>query len=115
MMSNFFSRTTSYAGIAGSVLYGGAIDDYNLAGMYPYSSGTMFNMLKTTPPIQAFLLFHFPYTHVQATFLTTEVTFVKIIHAQCTVYPGEMFQVSVIAVGQRDGTVPSSHKNYRKY
>ena len=107
MMSNFFSRTTSYAGIAGSVLYCGAIDDYNLAGMYPYSFGT--------PPIQAFLLFHFPYTHVQATFLTTEVTFVKIIHAQCTVYPGEMFQVSVIAVGQRDGTVPSSHKNCRKY
>ena len=25
----------------------------------------------------------------------------------CTVYPGEMFQVSVVAVGQRHGTVPS--------
>ena len=67
-----------------------------------------------TTPIQTFLLFHFTYAHVQTTFQTAAVTFVIIIviiiiiitHAHA-VYSGEMFQVSVVAVGQRDGTVPS--------
>ena len=90
MMSNFFSRTTSYAGIAGSVLYGGAIDDYNLAGMYPYSSGTVFNMLvhiedNTTNSGISSLPFHI----CTSNFPNYRSYFCQ--NYPHTVYPGEMF------------------------
>ena len=94
------------ADVAGSVLYGGAIDNCNLIGMYPYGSGGVFNMLvhieddNTNSSISS-LPFHIcpcinNFPNCRSYFRYPR-----------TVYPGEMFQVSVVAVGQRDGTVSS--------
>ena len=100
------------AGIAGSVLYGGTIDNCNLNRMYPYSSGTVFDTLvhiednNTNSSISS-LPFHIcPCTN---NFPNCSSYFRYNHHYNYarTVYPGEMFQVSVVAVGQRDGTVPS--------
>ena len=98
------------ADIAGSVIYGGAVDNCKLTGQNLYKSGAVFDMIvksndsdyNTTSNISSdpFRLcpcennlpncnmdgYEFPYT----------------------VYPGEMFQVSVAAVGQRNGIVPSA-------
>ena len=93
------------ADVAGSVLYGGTIDNCNLIGMYPYISGRVFDTLfhieddNTNSNISS-LPFHMcPCTN---NFPNCRSYF-----SPRTVYPGEMFQVSVVAVGQRDGTVPS--------
>ena len=100
----------NFADVAGSVLYGGAIDNCILTGMDSHSSGKVFDMIvhnndtddNTTSNISSYrlgicicknnrpdssenVLYHFPHT----------------------VYPGETFQLSVVAVGQRNGTVPS--------
>ena len=93
------------ADVAGSVLYGGTIDNCNLIGMYPYSSGTVFDMLvhieddNTNSNISSLPLHICPRTN---NFPNCSSYF-----SPRTVYSGEMFQVSVVAVGQRDGTVPS--------
>ena len=98
------------AGAAGSVLYGGVIDHCKLThGLDSHSSGKVFDMIvhsndtdystssniSSDPfhicpcenhlPDYSKSLYHFPYS----------------------VYPGEIFQVSVAAAGQRNGTVPS--------
>ena len=99
----------NFAGGAGSVLYGGAIDNCILTGLDSHSSGKVFDMIvhnndnddnttstissdplrmclcKNNLPDSSASWYHFPRT----------------------VYPGETFQVSVVAVGQRHGTVPS--------
>ena len=93
---------------AGSVLYGGAIDNCKLThGLDSHSSGEVFNMIL----------------HDNETYYNTNsnISSVPIQICPCennlptcskhrvshTVYPGEMFQVSVVAVGQRNGTVSS--------
>ena len=98
------------ADVAGSVLYGGAIDNCKLThGLDSYNSGQVFDMIvhidndtdyKTTSIISSDQL---------------QICLCEHNHPDCfyeydfprTMYPGEMFQVSVVAVGQRDGTVPS--------
>ena len=99
------------ADTAGSVLYGGAIDHCKLThGLDSYSSGEVFDMVfhidndtdyDTTSSISSDPL---------------RICLCKNDHPDCsetwyhfprTVYPGEIFQVSVVAVGQRNGTVPS--------
>ena len=93
------------ADVAGSVLYGGTIDNCNLPGMYSYISGKMFNKLvdieddNTNSNISSLPLHICPCIN---SFPDCRSYF-----SPRTVYPGEMFQVSVVAVGQRDGTVPS--------
>ena len=93
------------ADVAGSVLYGGVIDDCNLAGMYLYISGEVFDTL-----------FHIEDDNTNSNISSLPFHICPCINnfPNCrsyfsprTVYPGEMFQVSVVAVGQRDGTVPS--------
>ena len=100
---------------AGSVLYGGAIDNCKLTGLESYSSGEVFDMI-----------FHNKDTYFNTSSKISNVSNtssagLRICSCEnnlpdCskyqyqipyTVYPGEVFQVSVVTVGQRDGTVPS--------
>ena len=95
---------------AGSVLYGGAIGNCKLTGLESYRSGEVFDML----------------VHIEENtdYNTTSNIFSDPLHiCPCknnipdrtrsryyygTVHPGETFQISVVAVGQRDGTVSST-------
>ena len=97
------------ADIAGSVLYGGAIDNCKLShGLDSYSSGEVFDMIvhidetdhNTTPNISSDPL---EICLCENSLLEC----VDVIGTVCTAYPGETFQVSVLPVGQRYGTVPS--------
>ena len=100
---------------AGSVLYGGAIDNCKLThGLDSYSSGKVFDMLVhnndtdyntssniSSNPLRICLCEnYFP--------SCPELGSRNQYNFPCTVYPGETFQVSVVAVGQRNGTVPST-------
>ena len=93
---------------AGSVLYGGVIDNCKLThGLDSHTSGEVFDMI----------------VHNNDTYYNTTSNIssdpIQICHCEnnlpdCikhqvshTVYPGETFQVSVVAVGQRNGTVSS--------
>ena len=101
--------TNNSANDAGSVLYGGAIDNCKLTGLESYRSGEVFDMI-----------FHNKNTDFN-TSSNISSTGLRICPCEnnlpdCskhqyqipyTVYPGEVFQVSVVTVGQRDGTVPS--------
>ena len=102
------------ADVAGSVLYGGTIDNCKLIGMYqyPYGSGRVFDTLfhieddNTNSNISS-LPFHicpcinnFPKCR-SCFYYNYRYNYPR------TVYPGEMFQVTVVAVGQRCGTVRS--------
>ena len=88
---------------AGSVLYGGAIDKCKLTGLNSHHSGEVFDMLahieddsknsniSSTP----FRVCSCEDTHPNCEMPTTY-----------SVYPGETFHVSLVTVGQRNGTVP---------
>ena len=99
------------ADVAGSVLYGGVIDNCKLAhGLDSHSSGEVFNMIvhtdnetedNTTSTISSDPLQICPCESSHPNCSKFEYHFPR------TVYPGETFQVSVVAVGQRNGTVPS--------
>ena len=98
------------ANVAGSVLYGGAIDNCKLThGLDSYSSGEVFDMIvnindtdyNTTSNISSDPLQICPCENSLPDCNEDVHTFPR------TVYPGETFQVSVVAVGQRHGTVPS--------
>ena len=99
----------NFAGGAGSMLYGGAIDNCILTGLDSNSSGKVFDMIvhnndtddNTTSTISSYPL---------------SICICKNNRPDCsdswynfkhTVYPGETFQLSVVALGQRNGTVPS--------
>ena len=97
------------ADAAGSVLYGGAIDNCKLThGLDSFSSGEVFNMIF----------------HIEDNNTNSKISSEPFRTCPCennhpvcnkyigfetyTVHPGETFQVSVITVGQRNGTVPST-------
>ena len=99
------------ADVAGSVLYGGTIDNCKLTPrLDSYSSGEVFDMIV-----------HNNDTHYNT---TSNISSDPLQICQCennlsncstywlniprTVYPGETFQVSVVAVGQRNGAVSST-------
>ena len=91
---------------AGSVLYGGAIDNCKLTGLEPYSSGEVFDML----------------VHIESDNTNSSISSDPFRVCPCennlpdcsksqksyTVYSGETFHVSVAAVGQRNGTAPTT-------
>ena len=91
--------------IVGSVLYGGAIDNCKLTGLDSYNSGEVFDML----------------VHIEDDNKTSTISSEPFrvcpcennlpdcskSHVPYIVYPGEMFNVSTVAVGQRSGTVPA--------
>ena len=97
----------NYANVTGSALYGGAIDNCKLTGLDSYSSGEVFNELV-----------HIENDHATST-ISSDVFHIcpcEDNHPDCrysgsynlTVYPGETIHVSVVAVGQRNGTLPAS-------
>ena len=103
--------TNNSADDAGSVLYGGAIDHCKLThGLDSYSSGKVFDMLVhnndtdhnttsniSSDPLQVCLC--------EKNLPKCSMSQYELPHV---VYPGETFQVSVVTVGQRNGTVPST-------
>ena len=98
------------ADVAGSVLYGGAIDNCKLThGLDSHNSGEVFDMIvydndtdyNTTSKISSDPLQICPCENNLPH--CSEYPY-SIPHK---VYPGETFQVSVVPVGQRHGTVPS--------
>ena len=93
---------------AGSVLYGGALDNCKLThGLDSYNSGEVFDMIvhsndtdyNTTSNISSDPIQIYPCEHNLPD--CGKNTMLR------TVYPGETFEASVVAVGQRNGTVPS--------
>ena len=91
---------------AGSALYGGAIDNCKLAGLNSYSSGEVFDMLV-----------HYEddiTTNSSISSAPIGICSCEGNHLDCSnsptysVYPGETFHVSLVAVGQRNGIVPSA-------
>ena len=97
---------------AGSVLYGGAIDNCELThGLDLYSSGKVFDMIvhidndtdyNTTSTISSDPFQVCPCENNLPNCSKSKYNVPR------TVYPGETFQISVVAVGQRDGTVPGT-------
>ena len=95
---------------AGSVLYGGEVDNCILThGLDSYSSGKVFDMIahsnetdyNTMSNISSDPFQICPCENNLPDCSKSEYNFLR------TVYPGETFQVSVAAVGQRYGTVAS--------
>ena len=98
---------------AGSVLFGGAIDNCKLTGQDSYSSGEVFNMLvyiegdNTNSSISSQ---PFRICPCKNSLPNCDESFMK-----STLYPGETFQVSVVAVGQRNGTVSATVRSTIEY
>ena len=99
------------ADTAGSVLYGGAIDHCKLTGLDSYNSGYVFNMTvhiedddshSTSSNISSEPFHICPCENHLPDCSKSQYRFLR------TVYPGETFQISVVAAGQRGGTVPST-------
>ena len=106
----FIFRNNS-ADAAGSVLYGGAIDNCRLTGLdrYPYGPDEVFDMLvhneddndyNTTSKISSDPFRICPCENNHPNCNKSNIVL--------TVYPGESYQVSVAAVEQREGIVPAS-------
>ena len=95
---------------AGSVLFGGAIGNCKLTGLDSYNSGEVFDKIvhnngtiyNTTSNVSSEPIQICPCEHNQLNCSETQYYY------PCTVYPGEIFQVSVVAVRQKDGAVPST-------
>ena len=90
---------------AGSVLYGGAIDNCKLTGLESYSSGEVFDLLvhieddNTNPSISSDPFRICPCENNRPDCSESDKSY--------TVHPGETICVSVVAVGQRNGVVPA--------
>ena len=97
-----------FHGGAGSVLYGGAIDNCDIIGLDLYDSGAVFNMLfyieddNTNSSISSDPFHICPCENNHSDCTVPEY------YVPYTVYPGETFQVSVVAAGQRYGIVSST-------
>ena len=95
------------ADVAGNVLFGGVIDNCRLTGPYSYNnSGKVFDVLvdiddKTSSNISSHPFYVCPCEN------NLQNCSKSIYDVPRTVYPGETFQVSVVVVGQRNGTVPT--------
>ena len=106
-MFDLFSRTTLLMLQEVCYMHGGAIDNCKLThGLDSYSSGEVFDMLayndyNTTSTISSSPLYICLCENSLPDCRKFQYDFAR------TVYPGKTFQVSVAAVGQRDGTVPS--------
>ena len=93
------------ADVAGSALYGGAIDNCKLTGLNSYSSGEVFDMLVNIEDDR---------TNSSISSAPFGICSCEGNHLNCSksptysVYPGETFHVSVVAVGQRNGSIVPS-------
>ena len=97
------------ADTAGSVLYGGVVDSCKLAGLDSNSSGEVFDMLvhneddtdySTTSNISSHPFRICP--------CENNISDCSKSNTVLSVYRGESYQVSVAAVGQREGIVPTN-------
>ena len=94
------------ADVAGSVLYGGAIDHCKLThGLDSYSSGEVFDMLVNNNDTDYNTNSNISNDPIQICLCENNLPNCSKHHVSHTAYPGETFQVSVVAVGQRNGTV----------
>ena len=98
------------ADVAGSMLYGDAIDNCKLTTLNSYNSGKVFDKL----------------VHYESNNTASKISSDPFRICPCennlpncsksvktlSVYPGETFQISVVAVGQRNGIVPSAVRSH---
>ena len=98
------------ADAAGSVLYGDAIDNCKLTDHDSYNSGKVFDKLV-----------HYEINNTASNISSDpfHICPCENNHPDCnksmkrlSVYPGETFQISVVAVGQRNGIVPSAVRSH---
>ena len=103
-MQLFFKNNS--ADTAGSVLYGGTIDNCTLTGLDSYNSGEVFDILfqyecdNTTSSISSDPFRICPCENNLPDCSKSD--------KMLSVYPGESYQVSVATVGQRNGIVPAN-------
>ena len=95
---------------AGSVLYGGVIDNCTLIDLHSYSSGKVFDKLVQIEDDN---------TNSKVSSIPFRICHCETTHPNCKksqivrhVYPGETFYVSVSASGQRKEAVSSSVRSY---
>ena len=109
-MQLFFKNNSADA--AGSVLYGGAIDNCTLAGMDSYSSGEVFDMLVHTEDDNHYSttsnISSYPF---RVCLCENNLPDCSKSNKTLIEYPGEPYQISVATVGQRNGTVPGNITN----
>ena len=100
------------AGVAGNVIFGGVVDNCQLTGLYSNdSSGKVFDMLVNTDDNTNSNISSYPF-HICRCENNLPNCSESIYYVPHTVYPGETFQVSVVAVGQRNGTVPTTVRSH---
>ena len=98
------------ADVAESVLYGGEIEDCKLTGQDSYSSGEVFDMLvhieddNTNPTISS--------DPFRICSCVNNLPDCSKSHLSYTVYPGETFQVAVVAYGQRNETIAAAIRSH---
>ena len=104
-----FVFKNNFAGGGGSVLYGSAIDDCILTGLDSNSSGKVFDMIVYNNDIDDNTTSTISSDPLRICYCENNLPNCSgsRYHFARTVYLGETFQVSVVAVGQRNGTVPS--------
>ena len=101
-----FVFKNNFADVAGSALYGGAIDNCTLTGLNPYSSGEVFDRLVHYEDDST--------TNSSISSAPFRICTCEGTHLNCNpsrtyaVHPGETFPVSVVTLGQRNGIVPSA-------
>ena len=96
------------ADVAGNVLFGGVVDNCQLTGLYSNdSSGKVFDMLVNTDDNTNSNISSHPF-HVCRCENNLPNCSESVYDVPYTVYPGETFQISVVAAGQRYGTVPTT-------
>ena len=99
----------NFADVAGSVLYGGVIDNCKLThGLDSYSSGEVFDMIVHDYESDYNTTSNISTDPIQICPCENNLPdCIKEHHVPHSLYPGETFQFPVVAVGQRNGTVPS--------
>ena len=91
---------------AGSVLYAGAIDNCKLThGLDSHSSGEVFDMIVHNNDSDYNTTSNISSDPIQVCQCENNLPNCSQRYVLCTVHPGETFHVSVVAVGQRNGTV----------
>ena len=95
---------------AGSVLYGGAIDNCKLTGLNSNSSGEVFDMIVQIEDDNTNSTISSSPFHICP--CENNLPNCGKSHVPYTVYPGETFQVSVVAYGQRNGTVAAGIRSH---
>ena len=98
------------ADFAGSVLYGGAIDNCELNGVNTYSSGKVFDMLIITndPDHSTTSISSDPIKICPCKNNLPDCSRSVRVQYPSRVYPGETLQISLMAVGQRNGAVSTT-------